>query len=75
MPAPVKQCEGRLSEATRLLLRTSRDRAGWSLHPCEICGQMVGVQEVNGDWIPERHWPSVNYSYRKPARQPNISKN
>jgi hypothetical protein len=65
MPIPVKPCEGRLSETTKILLRTGRDRAAWGVHSCEICGQMVGVLEVNGDWIPETHWPSVNYASRK----------
>jgi hypothetical protein len=69
----VKPCEGRLSEATKLLLRTSRDRAPWGMHSCEVCGQKVGVAEVNGDWIPEKHWPSVRYISRK-ANRPQQAK-
>jgi hypothetical protein len=71
MPSPMKPCEGRLSETTKLLLRTSRDRAAWGVHSCEVCGQMVGVLPVNSDWIPETHWPSVKYKSRKetPAQQ------
>ena len=65
MPAPIKQCEGRLSESTKLLLRANRDRAAWGMHPCDVCGQMVGVLAVNCDWVPEKHWPSVTYGLRK----------
>jgi hypothetical protein len=61
MPTLTKQCKGKLSEQTQLILRNSRDRAEWGVYPCEICGQSVGVLEVNGDWVPERHWPSVVY--------------
>jgi hypothetical protein len=67
MPTLTKQCKGKLSEQTRLILRDSRDRAEWGLYPCEICGQSVGVLEINGDWVPERHWPSVIYNVRKPG--------
>jgi hypothetical protein len=69
MPIPVKPCEGKLSEATKQLLRKSRDRAQWSTHPCEVCGQSVGVVPAGADWIPERHWPSVSY-VRKSAPKP-----
>lgn|GEM_PF-2164085 len=67
MPILTKPCKGKLSEQTRELLRISRDRADWGVHPCETCGQSVGVLEANGDWVPERHWPSVIYIRRKPS--------
>ena len=62
MAGPKKPCEGRLSEATKLLLRSGRDRAAWGVHACEVCGHMVGVLPVNADWVPETHWASVVYS-------------
>jgi hypothetical protein len=49
------------------LLRISQDRADWGVYPCEICGQNVGVSAANGNWLPERHWPSVTYTPRKPS--------
>jgi hypothetical protein len=67
MPILTKPCKGELSEQTQLLLRTSRDRADWGVYPCEICGQSVGVLAANGDWVPDRHWPSVIYIPRKPS--------
>lgn len=67
MPILTKPCKGKLSDETERLLRTSQDRADWGVYPCEICGQSVGVMAANGDWIPERHWPSVTYTPRKPS--------
>ena len=67
MPILTKPCKGELSEQTQLLLRASRDRADWGVHSCEICGQSVGVSAANGDWVLERHWPSVAYIPRKPS--------
>lgn len=72
MSKPLKPCEGMLSEATKHLLRTSRDRPEWGVYSCEICGQAVGVVSAKGDWIPEKHWPSIAYSSRKAkAGQPS----
>jgi hypothetical protein len=66
MPILTKPCKGKLSQVTQQLLRNSEDRADWGVYPCEVCGQSVGVSEANGDWVPERHWPSVVYTPRKP---------
>ena len=74
MPVLTKPCEGKLSEETELLLRTSRTRAGWGVYTCEICGQTVGVEALNGKWAPERHWPSVVYPPRKPSVNPHAGK-
>lgn len=65
MPIPVKPCEGKISDATKQLLHSGRDRARWSSHVCQICGQSVGVQQLGGDWIAEKHWPSITYPVRK----------
>jgi hypothetical protein len=67
MPILTKPCKGKLSEQIQVLLRTSEDRADWGVYPCEICGQSVGVLETNGNWVLERHWPSVIYTPRKPS--------
>ena len=67
MPILTKPCKGKLSGETKQLLRTNQDRADWGVYPCEICGQSIGVSAVNGDWVPERHWPSVTYTPRKPS--------
>ena len=61
MPKPSKPCEGKLSELTLTLLGKNRDRSRWGTHACQVCGQTVGVLQVNGYWVPERHWPSVIY--------------
>jgi hypothetical protein len=65
MPILTKPCKGKLSEATQQLLSSSGARADWGVYPCETCGQSVGVSEVNGSWVAERHWPSVVYTPRK----------
>jgi hypothetical protein len=67
MPILTKPCKGKLSDETLELLRTAQDRADWGVYPCEICGQSVGVSAANGNWVPERHWPSVTYIPRKPS--------
>jgi hypothetical protein len=64
MPRPSKPCDGKLSPETQELLSGSRDREKWGVHHCEVCGQAVGVQEIGGLWLPERHWPSVVYAPR-----------
>jgi hypothetical protein len=65
MPKPSKPCEGKLSDLTRSLLSTNRDREKWGIHPCQVCGQAVGVLQVKGVWVPETHWPSVKYALHK----------
>jgi len=65
MPILTKPCKGKLNEDTLRLLRTSQERADWGMYPCEICGQNVGVSPASGDWVPDRHWPSVVYTPRK----------
>jgi hypothetical protein len=65
MPVLTKPCEGKLSEETQQLLSNSRTRAGWGVYTCETCGQTVGVETINGKWVPERHWPSIVYPPRK----------
>ena len=67
MPILTKPCEGKLSEETQELLKTSRDRAGWGVYPCETCGQKVGVEDTTWRWVPEKHWPTVVYPPRKPT--------
>ena len=65
MPILTKPCKGKLSNETLELLRTSRSRPDWGVYTCEVCGQSVGVTEEKGEWVPERHWPSVVYTPRK----------
>jgi hypothetical protein len=65
-----KPCSGELSQETQQLLRQNRDRAQWGTYPCEVCGRAVGVEQAGGQWVPERHWPSVAYPPRKvPVRR------
>jgi len=66
MPILTKPCTGKLSDVTRELLRAGRERAEWGVYPCEVCGQSVAVLAADGDWIAERHWPTVIYAPRKP---------
>lgn len=73
MPILTKPCKGKLSEQAKVLLRNSMGRASWGVYPCEICGQSVGVLDGNGDWVLERHWPSVTYAPRKPRVDRNYS--
>lgn len=67
MPILTKPCEGRLSERTQQSLRIRQDKVDWRVYPCEICGQSVGVLAANGDWVLDRHWPSVIYIPRRPG--------
>jgi hypothetical protein len=66
MPILTKPCTGKLSEKSKELLRANKNREEWNLYSCEICGQTVGVVPVNGDWVTERHWPTIIYAPRKP---------
>jgi hypothetical protein len=61
MPKPSKPCNGELSQETQEALRKNRSRAQWGTYRCQVCGLMVGVLEDGGRWIPERHWPSIEY--------------
>ena len=70
MPILTKPCKGKLSEQTLQLIHTRGARADWGVYPCEVCGQSVGVVATNGDWMLERHWPSVIYIPRKPTIKP-----
>ena len=65
MPVLTKPCEGKLSEETQQILSNSRTRAGWGVYPCETCGRTVGVEDINGKWVPEKRWPSIVYPPRK----------
>src|ERR1035437_7038746 len=65
MSIPSKPCSGGLSQETQQLLRSTRNRAQWSNHPCDVCGRVVGVEQAGGQWVPERHWPSVAYPPRR----------
>lgn len=60
-----RPCEGRLSDETLRLLRSGGERTDWGVYPCEICGQSVGVVKEKGQWVTEKHWPSVVYAPRK----------
>ena len=64
MPRPSQPCDGRLSPETQKLLRGNRDREKWGIHPCAVCGRLVGVEQSGGLWVPERHWPSIVYAPR-----------
>lgn len=70
-----RPCKGKLSDETHRLLRTCQDKADWRLYPCEVCGQSVGIVEEKGHWVPERHWPSVIYTPRKPGGAGRYHKN
>ena len=61
MPGPAKPCQGRFSDEVLAVLNQNRDRAQWANYPCQVCGLMVGAQRDGGKWVPEQHWPSVNY--------------
>ncbi len=64
MPQPVKACEGRLGEKTIAALQTGDSRAHWLTYACELCGQQVGARLEKGRWVPEQHWPSIQYKAR-----------
>jgi hypothetical protein len=49
MPIPSKPCPGELSPETQQLLRKNRDRAQWGNHPCDVCGQVIGVEQTQGN--------------------------
>lgn len=67
MKGPVKPCEGRFSDELQLTLTRNKDRSQWALHPCEVCGLMVGARQDRGKWVPEQHWPTVKYLSSKAA--------
>ena len=64
MPTPAKPCTGQFSDETLSALASNHDRAQWLSHPCALCGQQVGGKLEKGKWIPEQHWPSVQYKER-----------
>ncbi len=64
MPTPVKPCQGQFSEETIAALVSNTGRAQWLTHPCALCGQTAGARLEKGKWIPEQHWPSVQYKER-----------
>jgi hypothetical protein len=66
MPTPVKPCQGQFSEETIAALESNAGRAQWLSHPCALCGQSAGARLEKGKWIPEQHWPSVQYKQRTP---------
>ena len=70
MPQPVKACAGTLSEQTIAELQHGGSRAQWLTYACELCGQQVGPRLEKGRWVPEQHWPSIQY----PVRTRQISK-
>jgi hypothetical protein len=61
---PAKPCAGAFSEETILALVTNTNRAQWNSQTCDLCGQQVGAKLVGAKWLPEQHWPSVNYAAR-----------
>ena len=70
MPQPVKACAGTLSEQTIAALLHGGSRAHWLTYACELCGQEVGARLEKGRWVPEQHWPSIQY----PVRTRQVSK-
>jgi hypothetical protein len=64
MPNPAKPCPGQFSEETIAALAANTARAQWLPHPCALCGQQVGGRIEKGKWLPEQHWPSVQYKER-----------
>jgi hypothetical protein len=69
MTLPKKPCYGKLSDATLELLRANKNREQWATHRCEVCGIDVTAKPEKGNWIAERHWPSVAYAPRKTGKQ------
>jgi hypothetical protein len=67
MPIPLKPCDGQFHSDLQEVLTRNRNREQWATHPCELCGAMVGAVQVHGRWVPEQHWPSVNYPARTPV--------
>lgn len=70
MATPAKACNGQFSAETIQSLIDNTGRAQWLSQRCEVCGQQVGAQLVAGKWVPEQHWPSIQY----PARSRRIEK-
>jgi len=70
MAIPIKACSGQFSIETVQLLIDNTGRAQWLPQTCVVCGQQVGGQLVAGKWVPEQHWPSIQY----PARTRRIEK-
>ena len=70
MAIPIKACTGQFSVETIQLLIDNTGRAQWLSQTCVTCGQQVGAQLVAGKWVPEQHWPSIQY----PARSRRIEK-
>ncbi len=64
MPNPAKPCPGQFSEETIAALAANTARAQWLPHPCALCGQQIGARIEKGKWLPEQHWPSVQYKER-----------
>jgi hypothetical protein len=69
MPVPAKPCPGQFGDETIQALLTNAGREQWSSHPCALCGQQVGAMLERGQWIPERHWPSVSYASRSKGKR------
>ncbi len=71
-----KPCTGQFSEETIALLSANTGREQWLPHPCALCGQQIGARIEKGKWLPEQHWPSVQYKARtsKAARPSKRSK-
>ncbi len=64
MPIPAKPCTGQFNEEVIAALEHNVDRAQWLSHPCGLCGQPVGARLEKGKWVPDQHWPSVQYKER-----------
>jgi hypothetical protein len=75
MKGPVKPCDGRFSDELQAVLNRNRDRAQWANHTCEVCGLAVGAMQVRGKWLPEQHWPSVQYQSSKTTDQETGAEN
>jgi hypothetical protein len=65
MPTPLKPCDGRFSDDLNEVLTRNRGREQWALHTCAVCGASVGAVQVQVQWVPEQHWPSVKYPPRE----------
>jgi hypothetical protein len=73
MPTPAKPCIGQFSEETLAVLARNTDRAQWHPQPCALCGQDIGARLEKGKWIPEQHWPSVQYKERTRRIEKRVS--
>jgi len=74
MPIPAKPCPGQFSEETIATLAHNVGRAQWLPHPCALCGQPIGARIEKGKWIPEQHWPSVQYKERTRGEKRNTQR-